>query len=306
MEIILNHPEKKEIELKKIVVNMYPELEDLIVTPSNEEQKFKSSQYGFDEVTVKKVEGEILEITPSMEKQNYKGLYEEVNVAEIQAKEITITPSTEEQIKEGLFNKVTVEAVAESGGGSDNVFITDKLNQYNPQLDIRQFIKELPNNIDTSGYTSFQSSLSLLNNLEKADMSNWDLSNVTSFQGCFPSSVKEIIFPIINTDKITTFSQMCSGCTALEKVDMSNVITPNLTNVSSMFKQCSALKYLDIRNMTFDKVTGSSDMFAGGLFGRGQVPADCEIIVKSDTEKQWILGIRSDFTNVKTVAELEA
>lgn len=58
----------------------YPELEDLIVTPSTEKQTFKSQKYGYDNVTVEKVE----------------------------SKELSIVPSTEEQVKEGIFNKVTV------------------------------------------------------------------------------------------------------------------------------------------------------------------------------------------------------
>ena len=67
-----------DIELD--VVKEFPELENLEVTPSVEEQNFKSSQYGYDNVKVKAVESE----------------------------EITITPSTEDQVKEGMYKKVTV------------------------------------------------------------------------------------------------------------------------------------------------------------------------------------------------------
>lgn len=108
------------------VIKEYPELEDLVVTPSNEEQKFKSSKYGYDEVTVHKVEAETLEITPSMEKQNYKGLFEEVNVAEIETEEATIIPTTEKQIKEGLFNKVTVEKIT-----GDSLDVTPAVDEQN-------------------------------------------------------------------------------------------------------------------------------------------------------------------------------
>ena len=50
----------EEISLGNIKVDIqkvYPELEDLEVTPTKEEQKFKSSKYGFNEVTVKGTEG---------------------------------------------------------------------------------------------------------------------------------------------------------------------------------------------------------------------------------------------------------
>ena len=113
-------------KLNNSILKVYPELENLIITPSNEEQKFKSSKYGYDEVTVHKVEGETLEITPSMEKQNYKGLFDEVNVAEIETEEVTIIPTTEKQIKEGLFNKVTVEKIT-----GDNLEVTPGLDEQN-------------------------------------------------------------------------------------------------------------------------------------------------------------------------------
>ena len=51
--------ELEEISLGNIKVDIqkvYPELEDLEVTPTREEQKFKSSKYGYNEVTVKGVD----------------------------------------------------------------------------------------------------------------------------------------------------------------------------------------------------------------------------------------------------------
>ena len=68
-------------EMELDVIKEYPELENLEVTPSAEEQHFKSEKYGYGEVKVKGVESE----------------------------EITIVPSAEEQVFEGFFNKVVVE-----------------------------------------------------------------------------------------------------------------------------------------------------------------------------------------------------
>ena len=79
-----------EGKLNVSIVKEYPELENITITPSLEEQKLKSKMYGYGEVIV---EG-------------------------IPATDIKITPTTEEQIKEGLFNKVIVEAVEEGTGGS--------------------------------------------------------------------------------------------------------------------------------------------------------------------------------------------
>lgn len=67
-------------KLNNAIVHEYPELEDLTVTPSMEEQHFKSEKYGYDNVIVRAIE----------------------------SKELNIIPSSTEQVEEGIFNKVTV------------------------------------------------------------------------------------------------------------------------------------------------------------------------------------------------------
>lgn len=97
---------------------IYPELENITITPTLEEQQFKSEKYGFDNVVVKAIDIKLQEktITPTLEEQiiiaddGYDAL-SRVNVEAIQTEEINITPSNEEQTKEGLFNKVTVPAI---------------------------------------------------------------------------------------------------------------------------------------------------------------------------------------------------
>lgn len=97
------------------IQRVYPELEDLTVTPSIEEQNFKSEKYGFNNVTVEAIEGEELNITPSTAEQNYEGLYDKVNVSSIEIEEINVEPSIETQIilpTEGKFiNKVNIALV---------------------------------------------------------------------------------------------------------------------------------------------------------------------------------------------------
>ena len=74
--------------------------------------------------------------------------------------------------------------------------------------------------------------------------------------------------------------------------------TEKVTNMNQLFAYCSKLKFIDIRNFTFDNVTNAFSMFSS-------VPKDCLIIVKGQTEKDWVLTQRSDFTNIKTVEEYE-
>ena len=78
--IIFKQPPKLKLKLNKVIIKEYPQLEDLEITPTTEEQSFKSEKYGYDNVTVKGIETE----------------------------ELNVIPSNEDQIKEGVFNKVTI------------------------------------------------------------------------------------------------------------------------------------------------------------------------------------------------------
>jgi hypothetical protein len=70
--------------LNASIIKQYPELEDVTVEPSLEEQKIKSNIfYGINEITVK----------------------------EIPATELSILPTEQKQIAEGIFKKVVVEAI---------------------------------------------------------------------------------------------------------------------------------------------------------------------------------------------------
>ena len=110
---------KLEGKLSNAVVEVTPPLEDLEVTPTLEDQKFKSEMYGYNEVTVKKVTGEELTVTPSLEEQVNVGIYEKVITKAIESEELAITPSMEEQVNEGIFNKVTV--AGDAGLVSENI-----------------------------------------------------------------------------------------------------------------------------------------------------------------------------------------
>ena len=90
---------------------------------------------------------------------------------------------------------------------------------------------------------------------------------------------------------------MLQYCTNLKTIELSSFDTLNVTNMIYMFHNCSSLTSLDIRNFNFTKVTSYTNMFTG-------VPADCKIIVKDDTAKEWITSKFTNLTNVVTVAEL--
>lgn len=147
----------------------------------------------------------------------------------------------------------------------------------------------------TSMYAMFRNT-----GITKIDLSRWNTSKNTRTQGFFGYCKKLVEAKVSNWDmsNVTTINMFFQNCTSLTEIDISGWVTPKVTTTYSMFEGCTALQKIDMRNLTFDKVTSSSNMFKG-------IPVDCLIIVKSDTEKTWVLNNRSDLTNVKTVAELE-
>ena len=128
--------------------------------------------------------------------------------------------------------------------------------------------------------------LSLCENINSAeDMFN-DCENLT-----------ELDLSNLDTSNIKNMSNMCRGCIRAIEIDLRNCDTSNVQNMSYAFDSCIVLAKLNISNFTFDNVNLSTNMFR-------DVPANCQIIVKGDTEKQWVLARRSDFTNIKTLDEL--
>ena len=147
--------------------------------------------------------------------------------------------------------------------------------------------------VDGSGVTSL-------------DLRHFDTSNVTTMYGMFDNSdFTNIDVSSFNTSNVTDMHYMFAD-TNFTELDLSSFETPKVTDMNHMFDGCTNLTKLDIRKFTFDAVTKSDYMFGRDNNPRPKMPANCEIIVKSSTEKQWINTNFSWLTNVKTVAEYEA
>lgn len=133
------------------------------------------------------------------------------------------------------------------------------------------------------------------------DLSNFDTSDVTTMTSMFSNCTGLVNLDLSNfdTSKVVMMLSMFQSCTKLSSLNLRSFTLEKNPSLQQMFYNCTSLKHLDIRNFDFTNITKYTDMFDG-------VPVDCEIIVKDDTAKTWVLARRSDFTNVKTVAELGA
>lgn len=354
-EIEFKELDQFEIEdVREVVVQevpTFPALENLVVTPTTEEQVFNhENSYGYDEVRVEAVQGKSLEVTPSNEEQSFSDLYTNVKVLgdeDLVASNIKqgveifgVTGSLEEmtiEVKEGINNQEEIITNQETTLEEINQVIQDKIlvkEKYKPRyFNNYQLFKgytgtELDQEtqmLDTTYFTDMNNMFYDCKNITRLDLNGWNTSNVTNmnqmFQNC--SSLKELKIEKIDTSNVTSMNSMFYGLN-IPKLDLRNLNTSNVTsmssmffyssglteldlstwdtskttNMSSMFYLCQKLKKIDMRSFTFGNVTSYSTMFEF-------VPADCLIIVKGGTEKQWVLNARSTLTNVKTIAELE-
>lgn len=220
LEIVL----EKEIDeidiviLEENIANVYPKLEDLEIKPSGVEQNFKSEKYyGYDNVKVKAVASETLNVTPAMEEQQITGLFGIVNVE----------PATE--IYNDGYNNGYAEAEETLKGG---------LSQYAkgisfPNLNIfgeKDVVLEFEN------LTSLSNCI-VVNNAENVN---------TTAETLTISSQK----PILEMSKLYYCDNANIGDNTLEKITL-NIDTSQCNNFAYMFAHLRALKVIDGNPLDF-------------------------------------------------------
>ena len=249
-----------------------------------------------DKVVELKPSLENLEVTPSSEEQVFKHEdsygYDEVKVNAIHDDNLVA-----DNIKKG------VEILGVQGNLVGGKFAPRYL--YQPICFFNYTGTELDyeiNMIDTTNFTTMAQMFRSCSNITSLDLSEWNTSNVTNMSNMFTycESITELDLSNFDTSKVTNMSDIFNGMSNLTSLNLSSWDTSNVTNMNYMFYNCKKLQHLDIRNFTFDKVTGSTYTF------HYMMPNNCLIIVKGETEKQWVLARNSNLKNVKTVAEYEA
>lgn len=142
-----------------------------------------------------------------------------------------------------------------------------------------------------------------------------DLSNETKNIIITSSAISSLSYAFGSCSNITnldisswngTFSSMTgmvSACSSLLEVDMKNINCNG--DASYLFSGSILLEKIDIRSMEFNQLTSSAGMFGAESKPATHVPANCLIIVKDATQKQWLNTNFPRMTNVKTVAEYE-
>lgn len=137
--------------------------------------------------------------------------------------------------------------------------------------------------------------------LENISISGWVTNRVTTMISAFYncSNLKTVKFDNVSFYYLNNMQSMFENCTSLVEVDMSGCTYLGKASVTlqNCFHNCTSLNKIDMRTFELTNAVNYYQAFAG-------VPADCLIIVKDDACKAKVLTMRSDLTNVKTVAEL--
>lgn len=250
MKAILKTPQKRTAQMKKVIIKEYPELEDLVATPSAEEQIFKSTKYGYGEVKVNAVPTE----------------------------EITITPSANEQVFEGMFNKVTVEGDEDLKpenikrgttlfgveGTMDAAWDTSQMRSCYKMFRNNTDMVEPPemdtSNVTDMSYMHYDNSNLLrggdYNTINVTDMSymhysnsnlvecgKYDTSNVTTMSSMHYRNDNLVNGGNYNTPNVKSFNDMYYRCENLKNVPAYRADSTN--NVSNMLNRCSELENFD-------------------------------------------------------------
>ena len=263
------------------IINVYPELESIIIEPKEQTQIFTPEKYGFDKITVNGIKLQQKEVIPSDINQiivadgGFNGLSEVMVRGDFNL-------SPENIVKDvSIFGIV---GVAKSTGAK----ITNARNLFNnsARLDYLYELLALCENItdmtemfananslrtvdlsmlDTSQVISMTSCFSSCGNLTDLNISNFDTSNVTSMSGMFRTCnhLTTLDLSMFNTSNVINMTNMFYGCTALVELDVSNFDTSKVTTMSGMFQNCNNLINLDISSFDAGKVENVSYIFTG-------------------------------------------
>lgn len=224
--------------IKLDTVKVYPELENIEITPSKEEQTFKSENYyGYDEVKVNGVTNEIdKNIVPENIKEGVEILGVSGNVEEVNTTEISINPSDTEQVVTpeapyNGFSKVTVGA--QSGINPDEYF-----NGNYTSVSItgvtsggwRNAIKKMPKITIPSNITNLTYFFA---GYMGEELPYFDTSNVTNMYNFCRGASNLKIFPNYNMSKVMSINNIFYSANNL--VSVGELDGSSLENIKNAF-----------------------------------------------------------------------
>ena len=272
-------------EIEYGVVKSKPLLEDLTITPTREEQHFKSTDYyGYDNVTCEAINLQSKEVNPTTSEQvitadeGYTGL---LNV-QVNGVSHKIDQNIKaENIKDGITileiqgtykgEKYTPREITfEDYQGTEldyeinNLDTKNLTSMYNMFANCQHLTSLDVSHFDTSNVTSMLQTFMNCKALTSLDVSNFDTSKVTNMQNMFGACGNlntPLDFSNWDTSKVTNFFIFLNGCSKLPSIDVSNFDTSSATDMRGMFAKTQAVTSLNLTNFDTSNVTKMNEMF---------------------------------------------
>ena len=118
-------------------------------------------------------------------------------------------------------------------------------------------------NLDISQVTTMENMFNNCKNIIKIDFGNINTSLVTSMKYMFRecNSLTFINVSKFNTSKVETMEDMFSLCRKLKAIDVSSFDTSNVISMLGMFNDCNELVYADLSNFKTDSLTDIQCLF---------------------------------------------
>lgn len=248
-------------------IRIYPELENIEIVPTLEDQVFKSKKYGFEEIKLKGVDASIDE---DIKPENIKEGAEILGVAgSFKGIDTSDATALSEDIlvgKTAYVNNQKIEGTMEEydgsyeGNVSEEVKITDAsyLFYYGSRLDIIQDLLKICKNVTGTASMFYYAS-----NLKTLDLSSLDTSNVVKMNNMFHycENLLNINFSNFNTKNAQTMYSMFDYCKKLQELNLKSFDTTNVTTMAYMFRECQNIIDLDLSNFNTENVTQMEYMF---------------------------------------------
>ena len=109
--------------------------------------------------------------------------------------------------------------------------------------------------------TSLNSAFSYQTVVTSVDLSNLDLTGISTSSMFEETNVTSIKFNNTKSMKLVEVGNMFFNCSLLTSLDLSSFNTSNLQNANSLFCGCTSLETLDLSNFDLSKATSYFDIF---------------------------------------------
>lgn len=262
-------------KLNASVIHEYPELENIEITPTVENQVYKSNMYGFDEVKVKGVQAYIDEdIKPEYIKDGVDVLGVVGNYKGVDSSDATATPEDILAGKTAYVNNEKIEGTIQEYDGSfegnttESIKITDASYLFYGGARIEyldEFLKLCTN------VTKMLGMFQLCSTITDLDMDSIDMSNVVDLQNMFYGCdyIKNLkCFKNLGkgytkkTNNNSYYSVSLNYCPRLTHESLMNVInnlydlnlTYDVANGGTLYRQILRLGSTNLAKLTADEI----------------------------------------------------